>query len=341
MDEDKIRLQLIDDAISRIKTMPQIGLERSKTIDDTSKLKENPTQIENEIIQVITQQLILTEQKITKYKSKYNKDKYKQIDRTTAQVDPEEVVKNTYLSHPNLEVMKFIIDRIWATVTTRKRENEDDIEIVLEEPLMRSHSCIGKSYKEKDLIRVMDVLIKNVSISVIDNVLYNSIEKLYHVNKDFVRLNSIDFVNLHSDQIIRGVKTFLQPIIAGKIIKQGGTSNQILLANGDTIEKDQLEYEPIENARYSSIAYRMYESRAQGTVTTQKVDGTPTNIPLNAVLFAQKVYGNPIDWTGAIAMDCLINPNGNVIINTLCQINLPEDFCVQVCDSYAIHNQSA
>ncbi|KAA6357073.1 MAG: hypothetical protein EZS28_047400, partial [Streblomastix strix] len=32
----------------------------------------------------------------------------------------------------------------------------------------------------------MDVLIKNVSISVIDNVLYNSIEKLYRVNKDFV-----------------------------------------------------------------------------------------------------------------------------------------------------------
>ncbi|KAA6375100.1 MAG: hypothetical protein EZS28_029371 [Streblomastix strix] len=208
-DEDKIRLQLIDDAISRVKTMPQIGLERSETIDETSKPKENSTQIGNEIIQVTPEQLIPTEQKITKYKSQYNKDKYKQIDRTTAQVDPEEVVKNTYLSRPNLEVMKFIIDRIWATVTTRKRgddfilssdnfiklwsliiqENEDDIDLVLEEPLMQSHSCIGKSYKKKDLVRVMDVLIKNVSISVIDNVLYNSIEKLYRVNKDFVRLS--------------------------------------------------------------------------------------------------------------------------------------------------------
>ncbi|KAA6363114.1 MAG: hypothetical protein EZS28_041359, partial [Streblomastix strix] len=168
-DEDKIRLQLIDDAISRIKTMPQIGLDRSETIgetiDDTSKAcginvaskptnsvgginaKENPTQTGNEIIQVTPEQLILTEQKITK--------------------------------------------------------------------------------------------------------------------------NSIDFVNLHTDPIIRGVKTFLQPIIAGKIIKQGGTSNQILLANGDTIEKDQLDYDPIENARFSSIAYGMYESRIWGTVTTQ------------------------------------------------------------------------
>ncbi|KAA6336487.1 MAG: hypothetical protein EZS28_052874, partial [Streblomastix strix] len=96
-DEDKIRLQLIDDAISRIKTMPKIGLERTETIDDktegssinaTSKPKENPTQIGNEIIQVTPEQLILTEQKITKYKSKYNKDKYKQVDRTTAQVEP-------------------------------------------------------------------------------------------------------------------------------------------------------------------------------------------------------------------------------------------------------------
>ncbi|KAA6360515.1 MAG: hypothetical protein EZS28_043958 [Streblomastix strix] len=219
MDEDKIRLQLIDDAISRINTLQPISLERIETIDDTSKPKENPTQTGNEIIQVTPEQLILTEQKITKYKSKYNKDKYKQIDRRTAQVEPDEVVKNTYLSHPNLEVMKFIIDRIWATVTTRKRgddfilssdnfiklwslitqENEDDIDLVLEEPLTQSYSCIGKSYKKKDLVRVMDVLIKKVSISVIDNVLYNSIEKLYRVYKDFVRLSDAPISEISKD----------------------------------------------------------------------------------------------------------------------------------------------
>ncbi|KAA6377711.1 MAG: hypothetical protein EZS28_026763 [Streblomastix strix] len=218
-DEDKIRLQLIDDAISRIQTMPKIGFERTETIDDASKPKENPNQIGNEIIQVTPEQLILTEYKITKFKNKYNKDKYKQIDRTTAQVEPDEVVKNTYLSHPNLEVMKFIIDKLWAAVTIRKRgddfilssdnfiklrslitqENEDDIEIVLEEPLMRSHSCIGKSYKKKDLIRVMDVLIKNVSKSVIDNVLFNSIEKLYRINKDFVRLSDAPTSEISKD----------------------------------------------------------------------------------------------------------------------------------------------
>ncbi|KAA6353144.1 MAG: hypothetical protein EZS28_051329 [Streblomastix strix] len=199
--------------------MPKIGLERSETIDDTSKPKENIIQTGNDIIQETPEQLILTEQKITKYKSKYNKDKYKQVDRTTAQVEPDEVVKNTYLSHPNLMVMKFIIDKLWATVTTRKRgddfilssdnfiilwslinqENEDDIEIVYEQPLMRSHSCIGKSYKKKDLVRVMDVLIKNVSISVIDNVLFNSIEKQYRINKDFVRLSDAPTSEISKD----------------------------------------------------------------------------------------------------------------------------------------------
>ncbi|KAA6384590.1 MAG: hypothetical protein EZS28_019880, partial [Streblomastix strix] len=67
--------------------------------------------------------------------------------------------------------------------------NEDDIEIILEEPLMQAHSCMTKKYKKKDLVRVMDVLIKNVSISVIDNMLWNSVEKLYRINKDFVRLS--------------------------------------------------------------------------------------------------------------------------------------------------------
>ncbi|KAA6376774.1 MAG: hypothetical protein EZS28_027698 [Streblomastix strix] len=206
-DEDKIRLQLIDEAINHIKSMP--------TVDETVKPKEQQ-EVVNEIITSTPEQLILTEQKITNYKSKYNKDKYKQIDRTTAQVEPEEVVKNTYLSHPNPMVMKFIIDKLWATITTRKRgddfifssdnfiklwslitqENEEDIEIVLEEPLMRSHSCIGKSYKKKDLIRVMDILIKNVSVKVLDNVLYNSIEKLYRVNCDFVRLSDAPEVEI-------------------------------------------------------------------------------------------------------------------------------------------------
>ncbi|KAA6379098.1 MAG: hypothetical protein EZS28_025374 [Streblomastix strix] len=164
------------------------------TVDETIKPKENTTQTESEIIQVAPEQLIMTEQQITKYKSKYNKDKYKQ----------------------------------------------------------------------------MKVLRDNMDI--------------------------------------------------------GGTGDQILLANGDTIDKDKLDYEPIENARYSSIAYGI---------------GTQHNIPLNAVMFAQKVIGHPICWNGAIPIDCFINPNGNVVINTMCQLSFPDDFCVQVCDSYALHNQSS
>ncbi|KAA6386807.1 MAG: hypothetical protein EZS28_017665 [Streblomastix strix] len=218
-EQSQIALQREGSDINTIKTMPKIGLERSETIDDTSEPKENPTQIENEIIQVTPDQLIFTEQIITMNKSKYNKDKYKQIDRTSAKVESEEVVKNTYLSYPNLEVMEFIIDRLWATVTTRKigddfilssdnyiklwslftQENEDYIEIVFEEPLMKSHSCIRKSYKKKDLITVMDVLIKNISISVTDNVHLNSIEKLYQINKDFVRLTDAHTSEISKD----------------------------------------------------------------------------------------------------------------------------------------------
>ncbi|KAA6387629.1 MAG: hypothetical protein EZS28_016847 [Streblomastix strix] len=74
----------------------------------------------------------------------YNIIKYKDVPRETAQVEPEQVEKDPYLSHPNLE---------------------------------------------KEIIRIDVVLIKNVSISNIDNVIWNSIEKLYCVNKVFVRLS--------------------------------------------------------------------------------------------------------------------------------------------------------
>ncbi|KAA6381036.1 MAG: hypothetical protein EZS28_023436 [Streblomastix strix] len=131
------------------------------------------------------------------------------VPRETAQVEPEEVVKDTYLSHPNLEVQKFIIDVVRRTVDSRKKgedfifnsdnyfklwslitqEEENDVEVVMEEPLMRYNSCTSKKYKKKEIVRINDVLIKNVSIKVMDNVLYNSIENLYRVNVDFVRLS--------------------------------------------------------------------------------------------------------------------------------------------------------
>ncbi|KAA6364881.1 MAG: hypothetical protein EZS28_039592 [Streblomastix strix] len=72
---------------------------------------------------------------------------------------------------------------------------------------MQSHSCMTKKYKKKDLVRVMDVLIKNLSINIIDNVLWNSVEKLYRVNKDFVRqsdkptseIDPNEFCSVHFD----------------------------------------------------------------------------------------------------------------------------------------------
>ncbi|KAA6381388.1 MAG: hypothetical protein EZS28_023085 [Streblomastix strix] len=335
-DEDKIRIQLIDEAINRIKTMPA---------DQSTNQQEQQVELERT-------NTVGALQSTARSSRKYNINKYKEVDRTTAQVEPEQVVKNTYLSHPNLEVMKFIIDKICATITTRKRgddfifssdnfiklwalitqENEDDIEIVLEEPLMRAHSCIGKTYKKKDLICVMDVLIKNVSISVIDNEINVFVPLV--VDEDYEILN-----------VINGVKTFLQPVVAEKFVKNNGASNQILLANGDTIDKDKLDYEPIQNATYQAVAYGMYEQLLWGTLTTQnsrpKFSGTPRNIPLNAFMYNTKQPTTPVVWLNPIAIDCYIDPDGHVKINSICKYYLPDDFCVQVCDSYAIYNQSA
>ncbi|KAA6367465.1 MAG: hypothetical protein EZS28_037008, partial [Streblomastix strix] len=141
-------------------------------------------------------------------KNKYNINKYKEVPRETAQVEPQQVVQHACLSHPNLKGYIFIIDTIWKCVDSRKKgedfifnsdnynklwalitQEEKDIEIVMEEPLMRYNSCTSKKYKKKETLRVDDVLIKNVSISNIDNVQWNSIEKLYTVNKDFLRLS--------------------------------------------------------------------------------------------------------------------------------------------------------
>ncbi|KAA6368578.1 MAG: hypothetical protein EZS28_035895 [Streblomastix strix] len=68
--------------------------------------------------------------------------------------------------------------------------------------------------------------------------------------------------------------------------------------------------------------HMVYEAKPQFT-------GTPFNIPLNAVMFAQKVIGYPICWNGAIPIDCYIDVDGHVRINTMCQLALPNNFCVQ------------
>ncbi|KAA6378362.1 MAG: hypothetical protein EZS28_026112 [Streblomastix strix] len=201
-EEDIARIQAIDEAITngfrKAVQIPALQIQSSVQ----TPLRSRDLIIDEEE----PQREIQTERP---RKHKYNFNKYQEIPRETAQVEPEQVVKDTYLSHPNLEVQKFIIVTIWRCVDSRKKgedfifnsdnyiklctqitqEEEKDIEIVMEEPLMRYNSCSSKKYKKKEIVRVDDVLIKNVSIFNIDNVLWNSIEKLYRVNKDFVRLS--------------------------------------------------------------------------------------------------------------------------------------------------------
>ncbi|KAA6384717.1 MAG: hypothetical protein EZS28_019758 [Streblomastix strix] len=85
------------------------------------------------------------------------------------------------------------------------------------------------------------------------------------------------------------------------------------------------------NTEYTLFAV-MYD------VAKPKFRSTPRNIPLNAILYVTKQSNNPILWTNAVAINCFIDPDGHIKINTQCKFNLPDDFFVQVCDSYAIYN---
>ncbi|KAA6393383.1 MAG: hypothetical protein EZS28_011090 [Streblomastix strix] len=67
--------------------------------------------------------------------------------------------------------------------------------------------------------------------------------------------------------------------------------------------------------------------------------GSSYNIPLNAIMYATKQATTPVVWTNAIPIDCFIDPDGHVKINTQCQYSLPNYFFVQVCDSYALYIQ--
>ncbi|KAA6375419.1 MAG: hypothetical protein EZS28_029056 [Streblomastix strix] len=128
----------------------------------------------------------------------------------------------------------------------------------------------------------------------------------------------------------------VDPTDTDGVWKIGSTSSQFRIQKQEDQAYDYkvapIPTPPIENAIKQTIAYD--EAKPQFT-------GTPFKIPLNAVMFAQKVIGYPICWNGAIPIDCYIDVDGHVRINTMCQLVLPDDFCVQVCDSYALHNQSS
>ncbi|KAA6403928.1 MAG: hypothetical protein EZS28_000541 [Streblomastix strix] len=214
-EQDKTRLQAIDDAITngfkKAIEIPPLQIPRNQLQPIFSHKLSN---VGTEHVQ--SRDLIINEQKefqrgiqADRPLRAYNIHKYKEIVRETAQIEPQQVVKDAHLSHPNLEVQIFIIDTIWRYVDYRKNgedfkfnsdnyikhwalitlEEEKDIMVVMEELLMRYNSYTSKKYQKQEIVRVDNVHIKNVSNSNIVNVLWNSIEKLYRVNKDFVRFS--------------------------------------------------------------------------------------------------------------------------------------------------------
>ncbi|KAA6397377.1 MAG: hypothetical protein EZS28_007098 [Streblomastix strix] len=185
-EEDKTRLQAIDDAIIN-------GFRKTMQIPQLQVLR-------NQLQPISTSGLTGSSIEISQQNNELNSIP---MNRRNSKEESKQIV------HDDEQVQKFIIDVVWRTVYYHKKEKdfifysdndiklwslitqeeEKDIEIVMEEPLMRYNSCTSKKYKKKEIIRINDVLIKNVSISNIDNVLWNSIEKLYWVNKNFVRLS--------------------------------------------------------------------------------------------------------------------------------------------------------
>ncbi|KAA6380745.1 MAG: hypothetical protein EZS28_023728, partial [Streblomastix strix] len=109
-EEDKFRLQSIDQALRNFVSPQQ----------ETQRLSQSETKEQQDEVKPKGQQ---TDQSV-QTRRVYNKNKYKEVERETAQVEPEEVVKNTFLAHPNLEVLKFVIDCIWGVTTSRKRGDD-------------------------------------------------------------------------------------------------------------------------------------------------------------------------------------------------------------------------
>ncbi|KAA6394130.1 MAG: hypothetical protein EZS28_010344 [Streblomastix strix] len=72
-----------------------------------------------------------------------------------------------------------------------------------------------------------------------------------------------------------------------------------------------------------------------------KFNGSSRNLPLNAVIYATKQSNNPVVWTNAVAIDCYVDVDGHIKINAICQFYLHDDFLLQVCNSYAVYNQSS
>ncbi|KAA6354522.1 MAG: hypothetical protein EZS28_049951 [Streblomastix strix] len=87
------------------------------------------------------------------------------------------------------------------------------------------------------------------------------------------------------------------------------------------------------NSGYTIFSF-MYD------VAKPKFSGSSFNIPLNAIMYITKQATTPVVWLNPIPIDCLIDPDGHVKINSQYQYSLPNDFFVQVSDSYALYNQS-
>ncbi|KAA6372884.1 MAG: hypothetical protein EZS28_031589 [Streblomastix strix] len=339
----------------------------------------------------------------------YNINKYKEVDRTTAQVESEEAIqqlaeeqpKSIYLSHPNLIVQKFVIDVIWRTITHRQRgddfvfssdnfikfwalitqNDENDVEIVLEEAIVYPHTCIPKKYKKKDLIRLEIVLRGKLLVHPqnIPKEIY--VEPIYQCEpNDDIRNQCIRKLKNKANWdsfVLTGCNT--DPQNYDGVWKIGSSSSQFRIQKQEDQAYDYkapIPLPPIDYAIQQILSIGVFDFFTVGQVMLQnnrvyvsiaithskpdtvwntgytvfsvmndaakpKFSGSPRTLPLNAVIYATKQSINPVTWINPVAIDCYVDVDGHIKINAICQFYLPDDFFVQVSDSYAVYNQSS
>ncbi|KAA6396133.1 MAG: hypothetical protein EZS28_008336 [Streblomastix strix] len=115
------------------------------------------------------------------------------------------------------------------------------------------------------------------------------------------------------------------------------TCGQVMLQNNRvciSIAVTHSNPDTVSNTRYAIFSF-------MNDAAKPKFSGSSRTLPLNAVIYATKQSKFPVTWTNAVAIDCYVDVDGHIKINATFQFYLPDDFLVQISDSFPVCNQSS
>ncbi|KAA6385202.1 MAG: hypothetical protein EZS28_019270 [Streblomastix strix] len=231
--------------------------------------------------------------------------------------------------------MKFVVDCIWRTVTHRNKgddfilssdnfikfwsivtqEKEDDIEIVLEESIIATHSClIITGYKQFTQPIQADKFIKTVGTD----------DQILLANGDTSDIG--DFLPKYYPHAMGFVLigSNADPIDRDGVWKMGSTSSQFRIQKQEDSAYDYkgliIDFDCISlkfnNQLVAPLPTPPIEYATQQTLAKPKFIGSSYNIPLNAIMYVTKQATTPVVQLNPIPIDCFIDPDGHIKINT-------------------------